>query len=100
MKFWTFLTTIGAATAALAISLTASGATNPVQNSKHNLNVQFGAGTVVNNEVCLPCHAPHSQPDKTLTRLWNHVMPTNGYTLFGSGSTYDTGLDQASRKCL
>jgi predicted CXXCH cytochrome family protein len=101
MKAWTFLASIGAAAAALAISLsTASGAAYPVQNSKHNLNVQFGAGTVVNNEVCLPCHAPHSQPDKTLRRLWNHVMPNNTYTLFGTGSSYDTTLDETSRKCL
>ena len=97
MKLWTFLTSIGAAAAALAISLTASGAAYPVQNSKHNLNVQFGAGTVVNNEVCLPCHAPHSRPDPTLSRLWNHVMPVNGYIL-DSGA--DTTLDQTSRKCL
>jgi predicted CXXCH cytochrome family protein len=100
MKLWTLLTSLSATIALAALSLTATAAVAPIQNSKHNLNVTFGANTVTENQVCLPCHAPHSQPDKTLTRLWNHVMPANSYTLFGTGTKYDTGLDQSSRKCL
>jgi predicted CXXCH cytochrome family protein len=97
MKVWTFLASIGAVAAAVTISLSANGAAYPVQNSKHNLNVQFGAGTVRDNEVCLPCHAPHAQPTPGLTRLWNHVMPNNAYVLH-SGA--EASLDESSRKCL
>src|SRR5437764_474062 len=99
MRITHLLAAAAAGVAVLGIGATAHAASAPIQNSKHNMNLVFGAGTIQNNEICLPCHAPHNQPDKTQDALWNHVMPTQSYTLFGTGSTY-VGLDETSKKCL
>lgn len=78
----------------MALAMPARAA-QTVQGSLHDMNAVFGAGTIENNEVCLPCHAPHGMPDRTLTRLWNHNMPVNNYAVY-KGAT----LDETSRKCL
>jgi predicted CXXCH cytochrome family protein len=96
MRLWTFLTSLVATAALCAFAATAQGA---VQNTKHNMNLTF-PGSIQNNEVCVPCHAPHNQPDQVdEDTLWNHVMPANTYTLYGSGTGW-VGLDTTSRKCL
>lgn len=99
MRIKTLLTAVVATVAVAGVSATAHAASAPIQNSKHNMNLVFGAGTIQNNEICTPCHAPHNQPDKALDALWNHVMPTQSYTLFGSGASY-VGIDETSKKCL
>lgn len=102
MKFSTHTLVVLAVVAVLATGLTVMAAstsfTNP--NHKHNMNNVFGANTIVNNEICLPCHTPHNQPDKSLEALWNHVMPTQSYTLFGTDATKYVGLDMVSKMCL
>jgi len=96
MRLWTFLTTLAATVALGAFALTAPAA---VQNTLHNMNNTF-PGSIQNNEVCTPCHAPHNQPDQTdQDTLWNHVMPTQTYKLYGTTSAY-VGLDTTSKKCL
>jgi predicted CXXCH cytochrome family protein len=107
MKLWTILTALGAAVAMTTLSLTSQGA---VKDTKHNMNLSFGTGTIQDNQVCLPCHAPHNQPDRTQDVLWNHVMPTVTYTLYSTGvdtngkpvveSASVVGLDETSKKCL
>ncbi|HUO09478.1 MAG TPA: cytochrome c3 family protein [Phycisphaerae bacterium] len=101
MRFWKFLTSLGATAALCAFSLTAHAA---VQNTPHNMNYTFGANTIQDNQVCLPCHAPHNQPTPQDT-LWNHVMPANGYQLYQTSpgfveSAAVVGLDDESLKCL
>jgi predicted CXXCH cytochrome family protein len=82
---------------------------NSVVASVHNLNNVYGANTIKNdygaNQVCLPCHAPHQLPAQNvaenLTRLWNHTLnPASSYTLYGSGTSYLSTIDEVSRKCL
>lgn len=106
MKLWTLLTTLAAAALA-TVAVTAQGA---VKDTKHNMNNVFGQNTIQDNQVCLPCHAPHNQPDQTQDVLWNHVMPSQSYTLYTTGvdangkpvveSASVTGLDETSKKCL
>jgi len=93
------LTAIAAGLVVAVLGASAHAASAPIQNSKHNMNLVFGANTIQDNQICLPCHAPHSQPDKTQDTLWNHVMPSQSYTLYGSGTSY-VGLDETSKKCL
>ena len=90
--------TLRAAVGIFALTLTAQAAT--IFNSNHDMNRVFGAGTIAHGEVCLPCHAPHNLPNKTVGKLWNHKMSKNPYTLYGSGSSYITTLDETSRMCL
>ena len=106
MRLWTFLSSLGAGAALCALALTAHGA---VQNTPHNMNATFGANTIQDNQVCLPCHAPHNQPDPTQGFLWNHVMSANGstgYTMYAplntsiEGKSLVVGLDDTSMKCL
>jgi predicted CXXCH cytochrome family protein len=102
MRLWSFLTSLGVGAALCAFAATAQGA---VQNTPHNMNKVFGANTIQDNQVCLPCHAPHNQPDPTQDALWNHVMPANGYTLYQTTpgfveSAAVVGLDETSKKCL
>lgn len=104
MRLWTLLTSLGAALVLSATAMTAHGA---VAAGKHNMNLVFGTGTIQDNQVCLPCHAPHNQPDPNQGYLWNHVMPTNAYTLYAGtavGGTIEgatvSGLDSTSKKCL
>jgi len=82
---------------------------NSIVGSVHNLNNVYGPGTVSDdygdNQVCLPCHTPHQMPAQNVTenlgRLWNHTLkPANSYTLYGSGTSYLTTIDETSRKCL
>lgn len=94
MKLWKLLTTLAATAVVSAFVLTS--AQGAVKDTKHNMNNVFGTGTIQDNQVCLPCHAPHNQPDRTLGALWNHVMPTDGYTLWDGAE----GLDETSKKCL
>lgn len=100
MRLWTKLTTLAAGVAVLVLGMTAHAANAPIINSLHNMNNVFGPNTIENNEVCLPCHAPHNQPDQSLDLLWNHVMPTQSYTLYPVGQGTAPGLDETSRKCL
>jgi len=106
MKLWTYLTTLGITAVLSAFALTAQGG---VAATKHNMNLVFGTGTIQDNQVCLPCHAPHNQPDPTQGYLWNHVMPApaGGYKLYANtaiGGNIEgalvTGLDSTSKKCL
>lgn len=99
MKPWTRVSMLVGVVTVLALALVAQASMTPIANSKHNMNNVFGANTIENNEICLPCHAPHNQPDKTMEYLWNHVMPTQSYTLYGDGAEF-VGLDEASKMCL
>ncbi|MEI8195317.1 MAG: hypothetical protein WCI73_05360, partial [Phycisphaerae bacterium] len=78
MKLFARGVSLLAAVGLFALTLTAQAAT--IVGSNHDMNQVFGAGTIANGEVCLPCHAPHNLPDKTLGKLWNHKMSTNPYT--------------------
>lgn len=85
---------------------------NSVVGSNHDLNHVYGINLVKNdygdNQVCLPCHAPHQLPPQNitenLTRLWNHTMkPASSYTLYNgtsSSTSYLSTIDEVSRKCL
>ena len=89
----------------VALALFALAARGAVQNTRHNINNVFGAGTVQDSQICLPCHAPHNQPDPSQDTLWNHVMPANGYKLYETSPGYVNsarvvGLDQTSKRCL
>jgi predicted CXXCH cytochrome family protein len=97
MKLWSHMTTALAGLAALAVGLTAFGASAPIANSKHNMNVVFGPNTIQDNQICLPCHSPHARQEEGMEYLWNHEMPNTAYKLYKS--TY-TGLDEASKMCL
>ena len=106
MKTWTRGLVLLGLVASAALTLTAQGGTT-VATTKHNLNISFpGSMTDTGGQICLPCHAPHNQPDQSLTKLWNHAMPTNTYTLYSTtGSAYVNNgysgkLDEVSRKCL
>src|SRR5664279_173807 len=96
MKLWTKITTLLAGVGLLALGLTANAATAPIANSKHNMNLVFGAGTVEDGQICLPCHNPHNQPQK-MDAIWNHEMPTQTYNLWDN--TKDQ-LDETSLMCL
>jgi len=108
MKLWNLLTSLG--TTAVVSAFVLSSAQGAVKDTKHNMNKVFGNNTIQDNQVCLPCHAPHNQPDKTQDVLWNHVMPTQSYKLFSTGkdlqgrdlveSALVVGLDETSKKCL
>lgn len=55
-----------------------------VVNSPHNLSAA-GPGpvrTVVENEVCIFCHAPHNAAP--VRPLWNRAMPTEAYSIYTS----------------
>jgi predicted CXXCH cytochrome family protein len=103
------LTTIFSAAALLAaVAMTSQGA---VKDTKHNMNNVFGVGTVQDNQVCLPCHAPHNQPTGAAAdvgTLWNHVMSANAtfklYDNTAIGGNIEgapvVGLDETSKKCL
>ena len=66
------------ASAALVMSLagTAQGQTGGpgyIVNSDHNLG-SFGWA---NNEICLPCHAPHNTSTEVQNvPMWNHAVST------------------------
>jgi predicted CXXCH cytochrome family protein len=98
------MTTALAGLAALALGLTAFGASAPIANSKHNMNLVFGNGTIQNNEVCLPCHSAHSRQPEDMEFLWNHEMPTTEYktyALSGTNASLNVGdLDEVSKMCL
>ena len=95
MKLWKLLTTLGAT--AVVSAFVFSSAQGAVKDTKHNMNNVFGTNTIQDNQVCLPCHAPHNQPDPTLNTLWNHVMPDQTKYKLWDGAE---GLDETSRKCL
>lgn len=98
MKLWSSLMLLAGA-AGLAFATTANAAS--IVGSKHDLNTLAGV-SLADRQVCLPCHAPHNMPPANygLTRLWNHTMPNNTYTLFSTDTTKYVGLDDVSRKCL
>jgi predicted CXXCH cytochrome family protein len=108
MKTPTLLALLATALAATGLGLPAQAQTAPNGNSvavsKHNLSISIPGST--NNaygvdQVCLPCHTPHNQPDTSVDHLWNHEMAAeSSYTLFGTSSSYLTTIDEVSRKCL
>jgi predicted CXXCH cytochrome family protein len=108
MKLQTYLNLVAAGVAACAMGLSAHAATAPVGNSVasslHNLSTSIPGSTdnaFGTNQVCLPCHTPHQMPDTSVGKLWNHAMqPTASYTLYGTGTSYLTSIDEVSRKCL
>lgn len=57
-------------------------------------------------EICLPCHAPHGNQNKTLgfqTVLWNHSVPTNTYVVYSNPASMDAVVGQpsgATKLCL
>jgi len=82
---------------------------NSIVGSVHNLNNVYGANTIKDaygdNQVCLPCHTAHQMPasnvSENLSRLWNHTLKAaNSYTLYSTGTSYLTTIDETSRKCL
>lgn len=107
MRLWTLLTSLTAAVALATLALPGQAA---VKDTKHNMNLAFGANTIQDNQVCLPCHAPHNQPAgaaDTVGTLWNHVMPSNSYKLYDNTNVGGfvegglvVGLDDTSKKCL
>ena len=104
MKLLSKITTaLAGGIAVLAFGMTAMGASAPIANSKHNMNNVFGANTVQDNQICLPCHSPHNRqtagsPDEY---LWNHEMPTTSYKLYALSASYTVvPLDEASKMCL
>jgi predicted CXXCH cytochrome family protein len=101
MKLWSSFLTALAGAVACTIALSAQGA-NSVVNSKHNLNISFAPGTIVNNEVCKACHTPHQQPAQNVadnvSTLWNHTMNPN--TAYGTTGLPGGTIDESSRKCL
>ena len=66
-----------------------------VKDTPHNLNT---AGIAVEHqEVCRPCHTPHSaQKD---TPLWNHELSSATWTLFEKADRQSL-LDSGTRLCL
>ncbi len=88
-----------------------------IANTVHNMSTS-GTGTIkatTEQEICAFCHIPHNVPSgSTWGRpLWNHDMPTTGYTMYSSdyltraGYTQPTGLGTTtgtpgmlSRQCL
>ncbi|MBI4655072.1 MAG: cytochrome C [Nitrospirae bacterium] len=55
-----------------------------IANTVHNMSIS-GPGVIkaaTETEICVFCHTPHNaQPGRP---LWNHDMPTSGYTMYGS----------------
>jgi predicted CXXCH cytochrome family protein len=102
MSFWTKCTTVVAGVvASMALGFTAFGASAPIENSKHNMNVVFGPGTIQDSQICLPCHSPHARQPEAMEYLWNHEMPTTDYQLYSLSSSYTVvPLDEASKMCL
>ena len=108
MKLWTLLTSLAATVVLTAAAVNTYGS-DPIALTKHNMNAVFGTNTIQDNQICLPCHAPHNQPTKTDT-LWNHVASTNTFSLYTTGndtngkavveSALVIGLDETSKKCL
>jgi len=108
MKLFTPLMILAAGLAASALGLPAEAATAPngnsVASSLHNLSVTFPGSTTDKygaDQVCLPCHTPHQMPDTTVDHLWNHELKAaSSYTLYGTSTSYLSGIDEVSRKCL
>ena len=84
-----------------------------ISNTVHNMSTSGPGGikATTETEICVFCHIPHNaQPGRP---LWNHDMPTTGYTMYTSeylyraGYTVPSGLGAAtgepgmlSRQCL
>lgn len=84
-----------------------------IANTKHNMSITGPGGikATTETEICVFCHIPHNaQPGRP---LWNHDMPTSGYTMYTSEYLYrasypvPTGLGTTtgepgmlSRQCL
>ena len=117
MKLWTSLAALVGLATLVVSGLTAQAGT--IVGSRHDMTTVFGAGTIKNDEICLPCHTPHnvlvdplSATGAKLGKLWNHAMSSQVYTLYDgktlSNSTatitattkYMYPLDETSRKCL
>lgn len=107
MRLWTRAAILGGMAVCFAFALVTQAA-NPILASKHNMNVAFGAGTIREGQVCLPCHTPHNMnPAYHNEALWNHTMdPSKAYQLYTSGGKSTryaanyVGLDNSSRMCL
>jgi predicted CXXCH cytochrome family protein len=92
--------------AAFAFALVAGAATTtPIANSKHNMKNAFGAGTIIDDQVCLPCHTPHKPVIADV--LWNHKLSTVTYQLYNtahstrySATNYLADIDMESKMCL
>jgi len=90
---------------AIVGTVTGSALAQGIDGSKHDFagaawNTS-GSGT---NQICSPCHTPHSAQSTQLIPLWNHTATTASFTLYTNSATLDATVDNTvsdvSKACL
>ena len=93
--------------AAIAAMASQAAVTGPgIVNCGHNFADAVENPWNTTGEICLPCHAPHGNINKTIgfqTVLWNHSVPTNTYQVYSNPDSMDAVVGQpsgATKLCL
>lgn len=82
------------------LSILAYPATAGIQGSVHDFSAYFWSG----GQICDICHAPHGTGGGTQAPLWNHAITSTNFTLYSSGTLWETPVQpepgSISRLCL